>query len=75
MYREIKDNIFSPEPIKDETINKLKSVKNVVYIIVWSSDIERKPYLKEKLYRESNHFNLVFKLKEASIYRFVSRRP
>jgi len=75
MYREIKDNIFSQEPIKDETINKLKSVKNDVYIIVWSSDIKRKPYLKEKLYRVSNHFNLVFKSKEASIYRFVGYRP
>jgi len=75
MYREIKDNIFSPEPIKDETVKKLQSVKNAVYIVVWSSDIKRKPYLKEKLHRKSNYFNLVFKSKEASIYRFVGNRP
>ena len=74
MYREIKDNIFSPKPIDDETIKKLRKVKNAIYIVIWAGDLKNKPYLEEKLSGKGDHFILVFKSKKAFIYRFADNR-
>lgn len=70
LYGELKREIFSKKPITTDTIEKLKKVKNDLYIVVWREDVEKNLALRDKFSPFSRWFKKVFSSKDATIYHF-----
>ena len=69
LYRRIKEKVFSNEPLSIDTIKEIASLKNDVYIVIWPSDVEKNPFLKEKFTPYSNLIKKVYSSNGITVYR------
>ncbi|MBN1164033.1 MAG: hypothetical protein JXB45_05620 [Candidatus Krumholzibacteriota bacterium] len=67
-YREIRHAFFSPGPLPEESLDRLRKVGLDFYIVVWREDLEEKPYLEEKLRGRGELYREVFRNAGGTVY-------
>lgn len=68
-YGLIQSSLFGEGELEDSTIMKIRDMDEQVYIVIWSEDLDDKPWLEERFSENSGDLERVFDNERAVIYR------
>ncbi|OQX85852.1 MAG: hypothetical protein B6D63_01310 [Candidatus Latescibacteria bacterium 4484_7] len=74
LYKSIINGLFSSDSLTEKTIEEMDKIDKNLYIVLWQSDLVKRPELKKRFDAMGNKFKEVYKSEVGVIYKFVKRR-
>ncbi|MFA4949225.1 MAG: hypothetical protein WC674_12070, partial [Candidatus Krumholzibacteriia bacterium] len=72
-FREIRDNIFSDAPLREDDMTVLEKLKPDLYVVVWREDMERFPGIEGRLTSAPGWFTGVYGNSAGAVFQFIRR--
>jgi hypothetical protein len=67
-YRTVLAEIFSENPISQASITDLLNLESDVYLLIWSDDLQARPYLDAKIKSHQPLFKKVYESSSGTVY-------
>jgi hypothetical protein len=72
-FREIRDNIFSEAPLREDDMTVLEQMKPDLYVVIWREDLERLLGIEGRLTSAPGWFAPVYGNPAGAVFQFIRR--